>query len=181
MPKPMLALRSLPVFLLLLTAGVPAVQAGELFTFASSVNGVIRGEIQPAAEGAVVEITGPDGRRLGETVLDADGRFTWTPAEAVAHTFSANLGEGLVARLTVPAEDIHLPASGAAAALPDDHALRALVAEAVESQVRPLRRELAEYKDQAGVMDALGGIGYIFGIFGVAAWVASRRARRAAA
>lgn len=154
----------------LLLAALPA-RAGEIFAFASSVNGVISGEILPAAEGAVVEITGPDGTELGQTTLDADGRFSWRPTAAVAHTFAADLGEGLVARVTVPAEDI-APAS--------DDALRALVAEAVEQQVRPLRRELAAYKDEAGLMDALGGIGYIFGIFGIAAWVASRRRAKAA-
>lgn len=158
----------------LATATLPPAQAGEVFAFASAVNGVVTGEIsaggEPAAPGTVVTVTGPEGESLGETAIGADGRFTWQPTAPVAHTFAADLGEGLVARLTVPAEDLAPPA--------DDHALRALIAEAVEAQVRPLRRELAEYKEEAGLMDAVGGIGYIFGIFGVAAWVASRRRQR---
>lgn len=159
--------------LLLAAASPAAALAGEVFAFASAVNGTITGEItagdEPAADGTIVTILGPQDRPLGETVIGADGRFSWTPAEPVAHTFVANLGEGLVARLTVPAEDI------AATAGPPPEELRALIAEAVEAQVRPLRRELAAYKDDWAYMDALGAIGYIFGIFGTAAWLLSRR------
>ncbi|WP_404381127.1 hypothetical protein [Caenispirillum salinarum] len=152
--------------LLLPTVGA---KAGEVMAFASTVNGVIRGDIEPAAPGAVVTVTGPDGTVLGETTMDEAGAFTFTPSRAVDHTFAADLGEGLVARLTVPAEDI------AAASAPAPEDLRALIAEAVEAQVRPLRRDLLAYKDSVGLMDALGGLGYIFGIFGVAAWIMSRR------
>lgn len=166
--------RLLPLLLVLALVLPAGAKAGEVMAFASTVNGVIRGEIDPAAPGAVVEVLGPDGARLGETVLDAEGRFTFTPETAVDHTFAANLGEGLVARLTVPAEDI----AAASGPVPED--LRAMIAEAVEAQVRPLRRDLAAYKDSVGLMDALGGLGYIFGIFGVAAWIMSRRRRPAA-
>ena len=48
----------------------------------------------------------------------------------------------------------------------------------LSSNLRLIRREIAALRaelDQPGIEDVLAGIGYIFGLFGVAAFVAARR------
>lgn len=53
--------------------------------------------------------------------------------------------------------------------------LQAIVRSAVAQQVRPLQKELQAYKEKVMFRDITGGLGFIFGLFGVAAWMASRR------
>ena len=48
----------------------------------------------------------------------------------------------------------------------------------LSSDLRRIQREIAALRadlDKPGLKDVFGGIGYIFGLFGVAAFVASRR------
>lgn len=71
-------------------------------------------------------------------------------------------------------------AQGAAAdAAIDDAALEAMIARAVQQQVRPLRQQLAAYGEEIRLRDILGGIGYILGIFGLAAYAMALRRRAA--
>ncbi|MGD9919569.1 MAG: cobalt ABC transporter permease [Paenirhodobacter sp.] len=58
------------------------------------------------AKNATVEVLGPDGTRLGETVTDAEGAFTFTPHVAVAHEFHADLGAGHQVSFTMTQEDV---------------------------------------------------------------------------
>lgn len=53
--------------------------------------------------------------------------------------------------------------------------LQTIVRSAVVQQVRPLQKELKAYKEKVMFRDITGGLGFIFGLFGVAAWMASRR------
>jgi len=53
--------------------------------------------------------------------------------------------------------------------------LQSIVRSAVAQQVRPLQKELKAYKEKVMFRDITGGLGFIFGLFGVAAWMASRR------
>ena len=75
-------------------------------------------------------------------------------------------------------------ASGGAPAIPPDHgrpverndaALARLVEQAVARQLGPLRLELQQYADRVRLADLLGGIGFIFGLAGVALWWRSRQ------
>jgi nickel transport protein len=71
------------------------------------------------------------------------------------------------------------PASADAAAagpVVDAVALRDIVAEAVASQVRPLREEINAYQDEVRLRDILGGLGFIVGLAGAVLW--ARAARR---
>lgn len=76
------------------------------------------------------------------------------------------------------------PAAQAAPAALDEAALRRIVAEAVaqsvdqavESRLAPVKRLLAENVQKGpGPTEIAGGIGYIVGLFGIAAYAASRR------
>ncbi|MCF1504193.1 cobalt ABC transporter permease [Afifella sp. H1R] len=55
-----------------------------------------------------------------------------------------------------------------------------MITEAVQKQVIPLRRDIDAYKEKHDMQSILGGIGYIFGIFGVAFYIAARRKMTAA-
>ncbi|MCB2101918.1 MAG: cobalt ABC transporter permease [Rhodobacterales bacterium] len=155
---------------------------------------VIEGEVgfsngDMAADADVV-VTAPDGRELGRTRTDADGLFTFTPTEAVDHHFTANLGAGHVAQVTLPAADLPrglapggaAPArmdstpvaeAGASAALPPD--LSEQIAAAVRREVKPLRKEIAAYRERNDLQAILGGIGYILGLFGLGFYLMARR------
>jgi nickel transport protein len=56
-----------------------------------------------------------------------------------------------------------------------DPALEAAIERAVARQVRPLREEVAAARDAARLQDILGGIGYLFGLTGLALWWRGRR------
>jgi len=53
--------------------------------------------------------------------------------------------------------------------------LESIVRSAVAQQIRPLQKELQAYKEKVMFRDITGGLGFIFGLFGVAAWMASKR------
>jgi nickel transport protein len=148
----------------------------------------------------LVEVFDPSGRKLGETRTDGDGFFSFAPSEAVDHLFVADLGAGHVARFTVMAADLPkgvaggesanlVPATaatgtgkGTAADTPVASAdgiapaeIAALVSEAVKQEVRPLRREIAAYKETHDIQSILGGLGYILGLVGVVFYLMARR------
>lgn len=55
--------------------------------------------------------------------------------------------------------------------------LQRIVRSAVAKQIKPLQKELRAYKEKVMFRDIAGGLGFIFGLFGVAAWMASKRNR----
>lgn len=73
------------------------------------------------------------------------------------------------------------PAQRSTAASLDDGSLRALVRDAVreelQSQLSPIRQALAEKNADPGptLRDILGGLGWIIGLAGLAAWYTARR------
>lgn len=145
------------------------------------------------AEDQEVVVTGPDGVELGRTVTNADGFFVFTPSSPVAHTFFADLGAGHIAEVTMPAEEVAeilgvaaeivepAPAdqSGSigtgvtVASLSEEE--RAAIAQTVRDEMRPLRREIAAYREHNDFQSILGGIGYIVGLFGLGFYIAARR------
>jgi len=159
-----------------------------VFPSGSAIEGEIglsNGEMAPDLP---VQVHGPDGALLGETVTDADGFFLFTPTTPVAHTFRADLGAGHVADVTMPAADVAgiLGVAAPAPAVPaDDGAPRATtglstadrseIARIVRDEMRPLRREIAAYREKNDLQTILGGIGYICGLFGLGFYLAARR------
>lgn len=168
---------------------------------------VIEGEIGMSsgemAAGQLVEVFGPDGAKLGEAETDEDGFFTYRPTLPVALTFRADLGAGHVAEAVMPAAEVaailgrtlpviadpgppagaSLAAQGVAvqgapapAGLSD--ADRAAIATIVRDEIRPLRREIAAYREKNDLQTILGGLGYIAGLFGLGFYLAARRRLR---
>lgn len=166
---------------------------------------VIEGEIgfsngDMAADISVLIYDDAD-NRLGETRTDNDGFFVFTPTKSVPHVFRANLGAGHVAETRLEVEDlpkivatrepVGMIASAKAANAPAtpvrepansavfSEEQRLLIAEAVRSEVRPLRREIAAYREKNDLQTILGGIGYIVGLFGLWFFIAARKQRTA--
>ncbi|MGH1458030.1 MAG: cobalt ABC transporter permease [Paracoccaceae bacterium] len=155
-----------------------------------------------AADTAIYVRAG-DGAPLGEVVTDAEGFFVFTPTRAVAHVFHADLGAGHVVNARVEVEDLPrglrdgpdplpapLPAAGSAASQASAAGVawqgaggaaslavadRALLAQLLQDELRPLKREVAALKEARSVQDILGGIGYIAGLFGLGFYIAARR------
>ncbi len=155
-----------------------------------------------APDGATVTAYGPDGTVLGETTTDAEGAFTIQATARVDHRIAVETADGHVAEFTVAAGELSdsLPApegavdtpepaapqpagNGAPTAQPaaiDEAALEALVTRTVRQQIQPLREELAALGTDIRVQDIIGGVGYILGLFGLAAYGMSLRRRQAA-
>lgn len=189
-------MKRLTLILMFLCIPLPAfahkVIAG-VFASGSAIEGEIGFSNGDMAADQEVIVTGPDGAELGRAVTDADGFFVYTPTAPVAHTFFADLGAGHVAEVSMSAADVAkimgvaavpapvepVQADAAAAggvtiaALTD--AERQAIAEAVRDEMRPLRREIAAYREHNDFQTILGGIGYIVGLFGLGFYVAARR------
>ncbi|TDX28590.1 MULTISPECIES: cobalt ABC transporter permease [Rhodovulum] len=71
------------------------------------------------------------------------------------------------------------PAATAAAAPGLSDADKAAIAKIVRDEMRPLRREIAAYREQNDLQSILGGIGYIAGLFGFGFYIAARRRLKA--
>lgn len=137
-----------------------------------------------------VEVLGPDDAPLGETVTDDAGIFRFKASHRIDHTFVVDLGAGHIARVTVAAEDLPAslgeapvraaPASSPApVASPAPAALPANAVEAaVAAQIKPLRKELAQFRNEILLRDILGGLGYILGLTGLGFYFLARRRNR---
>ncbi|WP_418594800.1 cobalt ABC transporter permease [Ponticoccus sp. (in: a-proteobacteria)] len=191
-------MRRLALTLALCALPLPALAhkvIASVFPSGDAIEGEIGFSNGTMAVGETVTVFGPDGAELGTAVTDADGFFVFTPAQPVAHRFHANLGAGHVADVTMPAEEVAAilgqeplsprtpeaaaepPASGAA--LSDQQ--RATLAGIVRDEMRPLRREIAAYREKNDLQSILGGMGYIAGLFGLGFYLAARRKLKEAA
>ncbi|WP_414897505.1 cobalt ABC transporter permease [Rhodovulum sp. YEN HP10] len=76
----------------------------------------------------------------------------------------------------VPAQAPAGPSAAALIAAPGlSEADKAEIAKMLRDELRPLRREIAAYREKNDLQTILGGIGYIAGIFGLCFYVAARR------
>jgi len=150
-----------------------------------------------AKAGTPVLIQTKDGRKLGETTTDEEGFFIFEAREQIDHHFIIDMSAGHVLNLVLPVDELpkELASShkGTAAQAVVGNAadkavstasslnnvsqdeLQKMIEQAVARQIKPLRQELAAYKEKAGLQDVLGGIGYIFGLCGLGIWWQQRK------
>lgn len=155
-----------------------------------------------AQAGVLVEVLDSAGNKLGETHTEEEGLFSFVADTAVQHTFKADLGAGHIANIVVEADEfspdtktaakannaaskastgqqaqavISSPANTLTGLSADE--LESIIRRAVAQQVKPLQKELRAYKEKVMLRDIAGGLGFIFGLFGVAAWVAARKSK----
>ncbi len=160
-----------------------------VFASGDKIEGEIGFSDSSMAKEQTVEVFDAAGRKLGETKTDAQGAFVFAPTQRVEHVFRANLGAGHIAEARMSVDELPRIAAAApdapvapdaaappqAAAAPSTDALRALIAEEVRREVKPLRQEISSYKEKNDLQAILGGIGYIIGLFGIGFYVAARR------
>lgn len=169
--------------LLVAVLAAPAL-AHKLKVFAVVEGDALAGTAYFAGGGKAAEvagrIAGPDGTVVAEFRTDADGRFRVPVDAARAHTVTIDSGDGHVASLTVAGTGAATPAAATPSSSPQPTAdeVSRRIDEAVARQLRPLREQLDAHDSRVRAMDVLGGIGFIFGLFGTGAWIASRRGRK---
>ena len=91
------------------------------------------------------------------------------------HQFKVNLGSGHVANIHVPVEEFaqasdSSPDAPTTAPAPLNHSE---LNTAIQQAIKPLRKDILALQEKRYWQDVLGGIGYIFGLFGIAACTAS--------
>ena len=190
------------IALLMFDAGAALAHRLNLFAYAEDATIVgsayFSGGGAPA--GAAVTAYGPDGAVLGQTTTDREGAFTLDATVRTDHRITVETADGHAAEFLVTAAELpaRLPPGEAVApadaaaptaeppepvaavdAAIDDAALEAMISRAVQQQVRPLRQQLAAYSEEIRLRDIIGGIGYILGIFGLAAYAMALRRRAA--
>lgn len=131
-----------------------------------------------------------NGQAVAEVMTDGDGFFVYTPTQATALVFKADLGAGHVAEVALSAAQVADVMGVAAVATPVPNAVsvaanqpkpntdqQAVVDQLarLSSDLKQLRKEIKHYKEKNDMQTVLGGIGYIFGLFGVAFYMAARR------
>lgn len=150
----------LVVLAIFLGASNPAL-AHKLSLFAIAEGTEIVGKVTPP--GARVRVETPDGTLLGRISVGPDGAFRFPTTEHTDHIVLAETDDGHAERVEIHHE--HLTG-----------ALADSLAEA--SQIGQLRQELAEFREEIRFRDVIGGIGYIFGVAGLLAWLRARRKER---
>ncbi len=170
-------------------------EAHKLKLFAAAEGAVIVGTAYfsggDAARGLTGRVLAPDGAEIATFNTGEDGGFRIEALSRMDHTLSVDGGDGHVASTTVAAAELprSLPASplsgmvmsppaapSAAADMPV--AATDAIEAAVARQIRPLRQQLDAYEDKVRLHDLIGGVGTIFGLFGIYAWVSARRRSR---
>lgn len=180
------------VLILTLLAPLPVLAhnvISSVFPSGSDIEGEVGFSNGDMAVDLLIEVFDEAGTKLGETRTDADGFFLYTPTRAVTHIFRGDLGAGHVAEVIMEgAEVAQLMGQGAPAPAPatattnapataaglSDQA-RAELATMIRNELRPLRQELTAFKNKSDFQSVLGGIGYIFGLFGLGFYIAARR------
>jgi nickel transport protein len=156
----------------------------------------------------VIVENGADGSNLLTTSTDDNGRFSFAIPEVARQNhldlrIVVNVGEGhrnewlLAAAEYLPDADLPTvspkitdstpqtvppqePAAAPAQVGMSEERLRLIVTEVVEQQLSPVKRQLAENRERAfSLQDILGGIGYIFGLAGIAAYISSKKGDKA--
>lgn len=169
-----------------------------VFTSGANIEGEIAFSNGDYAKNTLVEVFDDDGTKLGETKTDDEGFFVFTPSKPVTHVFTSNLGAGHVASTRLEAPDLprtlaqagSTPAQPTAekpASTPQARSLSATIAartqeenqaalrQMIKQEITPLRRELIAYKEKNDLQTILGGLGYIFGLFGLFFYLSARR------
>jgi nickel transport protein len=163
-------------------------QAHQLNLFTWSEGDIIHGETHfgrsSKAKNVAITVYCADTEELiVKTHSNDEGRFQFSaPEKSKELLLVADDGQGHRAELVLEAEDLDTPSvlhSLSEAESPfNEQILRRLVAEEVKREVAPVRQALAEqHSREPNFRDILGGLGWIFGLAGLTAWLQSRKSR----
>lgn len=144
-----------------------------------------------AKAGTIVTVLTQTGAPIGEVTTDDNGFFTFTAKNRIVHVFTVNLGAGHQLSMQLAADelpealshDVIKPTSEEhfrEVSLTDipviaDPSILLLIDKAVAKQIKPLRKEIQLLREKSGLRDIIGGIGYIFGLLGLIAFLRERK------
>lgn len=150
-----------------------------------------------ASKGTAVKVFDISGIPLGEVLTDSEGYFTFTAQKRITHVFEVDMGAGHKLTMQLPAEElpdnneakVHQEYQNATTndSVKNTHGfsepevtnktqLNSLLLEkAIAKQIKPLRKEIQALKEKSGFRDIIGGIGYIFGLLGLIAFLRERK------
>lgn len=189
-------MRRLLFCLLVLAATASPALAHKLKVFATAQGPVIEGYVylNGGARPAGVPVTVlAAGQEVAHLTTGADGTFRVTAAVRADHELVATI-EGHRGSWTVRAAELPAalpPPEGAAAPAPPPAepgngaaapaaptGVESVVERAVARQVAPLRAEIQTWREETRWRDIVGGLGWIVGLAGLAAWVSARKRPR---
>lgn len=167
-------MRHMVLLAALMVAATPA-WAHKLKVFAAAEGSAIVGTAYFAGGGKAMDsagqVRGADGAVIASFRTDAEGGFRVPVTERREYRVTVDSGDGHVAEALLPADD--MPAATPAATAAADP-----IEAAVARQILPLRRQLDALEERTRFSDIMGGIGTIFGLFGIFAWIAARRSKQ---
>ncbi|WP_424927551.1 cobalt ABC transporter permease [Amaricoccus tamworthensis] len=185
-------MRVVAVLLGLMLVEVTPASAHKVIASVFMAGDMIEGEIGfsngAVAANQIVQVLDTSGNPLGQTVTDEDGFFVFEPVGDMTHVFRADLGAGHVAEAVMEGSELSddgeapvAPTAGRTGSvvtttLPPE--MKDEIAKMIRDELRPLRQEIAAYREKNDFQNILGGIGYIFGLFGVGFYVMARRQGR---
>lgn len=155
---------------LLLACTGPA-QAHKLKLFVTSEGGQVSGSLYFAGGGKAGQLDGhvldAGGQVVARLRTGDDGAFSFTPPDGAAYRIRFETADGHMAEAGIGAAPAAISPAIASTA-PDLDA-------ALARQLRPLREQIDALENRIRLSDIIGGIGFIFGLFGCYAWIAARR------
>ena len=153
------------------------------------------------AKGALVTVFDMEGNRLLEGTTDEKGEYSFKIPKKTGLKVVLKASMGHMAEWKIPVEEIaaaqssqnttpeasvitdttapsnRVPISGPTCLQREE--IRRLVDESLDQKLRPIISMLANCQDQEpGISEVMGGIGYIFGLAGVALYFANRRKKQ---
>jgi len=133
-------------------------------------------------QGAEMIVSTPNGKEVSRLKTGSDGSFSFTPPAPGAYHLSLSGGDGHFATVDISTDGAPVlkPVAdkpGVATSVPAD--LDARIATAVDTavarQIKPLLEAYDAADGKVRFNDLIGGIGWIVGLFGLWAWMQSRR------
>lgn len=191
------AMRRLLAALVLILSGATAAWGHGLSVFAwvegerVLVESKFSGGKRPV--GATVQVLDPQGNTLLSGTTDAEGRWSFDLPQRTALKIVLEAGMGHRGEWTIGAAEVGAPPSDHSAAEPPPQPhppaptadataatadLDARLRKAVAEELAPVTARLARLEERLqgpSLQDILGGLGYILGLVGIAAYIQARR------
>jgi nickel transport protein len=173
--------------------------AHKVSVFGYTENGMLLGEAYfpggGKAKGSKIELIGPKGKLLATTQTDNQGAFKLELPKAEAPLkLMVTAGMGHKGEYVLTAQDLGQGQKGqesvtdgskttsqasksAPIAAVNEDKLQSAIEKALEKKLAPLKAQIAKMQAERaiGVSDVIGGLGYILGLLGLAAYMKSRK------
>jgi len=144
------------------------------------------------AKNSAIEVYDPQNQLLYNNTTDEEGGHQFAIPKKIELRIVVNAGMGHQTEYILPTSEFsaeqtnsantsNLPMDTATPSLiqdstmPNMEQLKPLITQAVSQAVKPLQREISELKNKTSFSDIIGGVGYIFGLLGLFAYLDARK------